>query len=196
LLVLGLLIAAGCTKSGQQGGATAADETATADVAYINGKIYTVDEAQPWAEAVAIKDGRFLVVGSNEEVAALTDTGTEVIDLDGAMAMPGIGDTHIHPSLLMAKRAFCALPGTFYQPTEQDILAALDECIANYPDDREWFIAQGYSAEAGNLGAHVRGSRPVGRRHAPGQPHRCARGDPVALVGHGGEHHPRFPWEV
>ena len=145
LLLLGLLIAAGCSKSGKQGGATAADETATADVAYINGRIYTVDEAQPWTEAVAIKDGRFLVVGSNEEVAALTDTGTEVIDLDGAMAMPGIGDTHIHPSLLMAKRAFCALPGTFYEPTEQDILAALDECIANYPDDREWFIAQGYT---------------------------------------------------
>ena len=35
----------------------------TADVVYTNGKIYTVNEKQPWAEAVAIKDGEFLVVG-------------------------------------------------------------------------------------------------------------------------------------
>ena len=62
--------------------------------------------------------------------------------------MPGIGDPHIHPGLLMPKRAFCALPGTFHQPTEQQIMAALEACIADYPKDREWFIAQGYSTAA------------------------------------------------
>ena len=56
--------------------------------------------------------------------------------------MPGIGDSHIHPALLMAKRAFCALPGTFAEPTEAEILGELSNCIAAYPDEREWFIAQ------------------------------------------------------
>ena len=43
-----------------------------ADTVYTNGKIYTVNDAQPWAEAVAIKDGKFLVVGSNADVEAVT----------------------------------------------------------------------------------------------------------------------------
>jgi len=129
-------------------GCAGSDAGEMADVVYTNGRIYTVNEAQPWAEAVAIKDGMFLVVGSHAEVEAVTGDATEVVDLAGGFAMPGIGDTHLHPSLLMAKRAFCALPGTFYEPTEQDIMDALEDCIANYPADREWFIGQGHSPAA------------------------------------------------
>lgn len=120
----------------------------TADVVYTNAKIYTVDKSQPWVEAVAIDDGKFIVVGSNEEVKAVIGEDTKVIDLGGKFAMPGIGDSHIHPALLMAKRAFCALPGTFEEPTEADILKKLDECIATYPKDKKWFIAQGFTTPA------------------------------------------------
>lgn len=56
-----------------------------------------MNESQPWAEAVAIKDGKFLVVGSNDDVEAVTGDGTEVIDMAGAFAMPGIVDMHAHP---------------------------------------------------------------------------------------------------
>jgi len=120
----------------------------SADVVYTNGKIYTVNEAQPWAEAVAIKDGRFLVVGSNADVKVVTGGDTEVVDLGGGFVMPGIGDNHIHPALVMPKRAFCALPGTFYEPTEEQTLDALKEAIANYPEDREWFIGTGWTMPA------------------------------------------------
>jgi len=120
----------------------------TADTVYINGKIYTVNKDQPWAEAVAIENGKFLVVGSNADINAAIGESTKVVDLAGAFAMPGIGDSHIHPALVMAKRAFCALPGTFYDPTEEQTLDALRECIANYPDDREWFIATGWTLPA------------------------------------------------
>ncbi|MDA9982464.1 amidohydrolase [Gammaproteobacteria bacterium] len=116
-----------------------------ADTVYTNGKIYTVNEAQPWAEAVAIKDGKFIAVGSADDMAALTGDDTEMVDLAGGYAMPGIGDNHIHAGLTMPKRAFCALPGTFYDPTEEQTIDALKECIANYPDDREWFIGTGWS---------------------------------------------------
>jgi len=119
-----------------------------ADTVYTNGRIYTVNEDQPWAEAVAIKDGKFLVVGLASDVEAVTGDATEVIDLAGAFAMPGTGDPHIHAGILMPKRAFCGLPGTFHEPTEEMILDALKECIASYPDDREWFIAQGYTTPA------------------------------------------------
>lgn len=68
-----------------------------ADVVYTNGKIYTVNETQPWAEAVAIKDSRFVVVGSNDDIAAVTGAGTETVDLNGQFVMPGLIDTHTHP---------------------------------------------------------------------------------------------------
>jgi hypothetical protein len=88
--------------------ATAESRSEVADTIYTHGKIYTVNEAHPWAEAVAIKDGKFLVVGSNADVQAVTGESTEIVDLEGRFVMPGIGDSHIHPALLMAKRAYCA----------------------------------------------------------------------------------------
>jgi predicted amidohydrolase YtcJ len=71
--------------------------TITADVIYTNGKIYTVNENHPWAEAVAIKDGKFLKVGSDSDMEELKDESTEVIDLNGQFVMPGITDMHAHP---------------------------------------------------------------------------------------------------
>ena len=72
-------------------------ESVAADTVYTNGKIYTVNEAQPWAEAVAIKDGRFIAVGSDADVERLTDETTVTVDLDGKFVMPGIIDLHTHP---------------------------------------------------------------------------------------------------
>ena len=123
-------------------------KTETADTIYTNGKIYTVNEAQPWVEAAAIKDGKFIKVGSTAEVEALQGENTSVVNLEGAFAMPGLGDPHIHPALVMPKRVYCSLPGTFYEPTEEMTLTALKEAIANYPKDLEWFIGAGFSVPA------------------------------------------------
>ena len=71
--------------------------TAAADTVYTNGRIYTVSESQPWAEAVAIKDGKFMIVGSSADVDAVTGEKTAVVDLDGQFVMPGIVDMHAHP---------------------------------------------------------------------------------------------------
>ena len=68
-----------------------------ADTIYLNGKIYTVNEAQPWAEAVAIKDGKFVAVGKNTDVETHKADSTTVIDLKGQFVMPGLVDTHTHP---------------------------------------------------------------------------------------------------
>jgi predicted amidohydrolase YtcJ len=69
-----------------------------ADTAYTNGKIYTVNEKSAWAEAVAIKDGKFVKVGSNPEVGEFIGKNTVVIDLAGKFVMPGIHDLHVHPA--------------------------------------------------------------------------------------------------
>ena len=133
--VLGLLLAAGC----------ATDSTSMADTAYVNGQIYTVDEVQPWVEAVAIKDGVFLVVGSNEAVDAVTGVATEVIDLAGAFAMPGLIDVHGFHGMSTENRVDCELKGTFWEPTEEEILSDLRTCVATYPAELEWFIAEGFT---------------------------------------------------
>ena len=67
-----------------------------ADTVYRNGRIYTVDESRPWVDAVAIKHGKLVVVGSNGDVDAVTGESTEVRGLGGDFAMPGIGDSQSH----------------------------------------------------------------------------------------------------
>jgi len=62
----------------------------------INGKFATLDRDKPHASAVAIRDGRFLAVGSTEEVMRHRDAGSQVIDLNGRTAIPGLNDSHLH----------------------------------------------------------------------------------------------------
>ncbi|MDK1704193.1 amidohydrolase [Serratia rubidaea] len=61
-----------------------------------NGKFHTVDRANPTAQAVAIKDGKFLAVGSESEVMRHADDATQIIDLQGHTAIPGLNDSHLH----------------------------------------------------------------------------------------------------
>jgi predicted amidohydrolase YtcJ len=67
-------------------------------VLYLNGTIYTMDAAQPRAEAMAIDDvsGRILAVGSNDEVRRMGNRDAELIDLRGRTVLPGFIDAHIH----------------------------------------------------------------------------------------------------
>ena len=64
--------------------------------AFINGKIYTVNEKQPHAEALVIEGNKIKFVGSTSEARKLTDASTEVIDLDGKLLLPGFNDSHLH----------------------------------------------------------------------------------------------------
>lgn len=66
------------------------------DLILTGAHIYTVDPAQPWADAIAVNGGRITAVGTTEEVAALAGADTEVRELDGAFVMPGLADVHNH----------------------------------------------------------------------------------------------------
>ncbi|MCR4398350.1 MAG: amidohydrolase [Firmicutes bacterium] len=74
---------------------------------FVNGLIRTMDGDRPTARAVAVSDGRFAAVGSNEEILALRSTGlsaagsarataTEVVDLRGLTVVPGLIESHVH----------------------------------------------------------------------------------------------------
>lgn len=67
-----------------------------ADLVLINGKIITVDPGDRVAEAVAVRGGRIVAVGTNAEVQALAGGRTQVVDLHGRTATPGLIDIHVH----------------------------------------------------------------------------------------------------
>ena len=69
-----------------------------ADIVFTNGKIYTVNKKSPFAEAVAVKDGKFMEVGSAQNIKKFVGKRTRVVDLGGAFAMPGFIEAHIHPA--------------------------------------------------------------------------------------------------
>src|SRR5262249_43473292 len=71
--------------------------TRHADMIISNGRIATVGGPRPFVQAVAVQDGRFLAVGSEEEIMRLRDEKTEVIDVGGKTVIPGLNDSHMHP---------------------------------------------------------------------------------------------------
>ena len=67
-----------------------------ADLAILNGRLWTGNKFQPWAEALASRGERIVAVGSNDDVKRLIDSKTRVIDLQGRLALPGFIDSHTH----------------------------------------------------------------------------------------------------
>jgi predicted amidohydrolase YtcJ len=65
-------------------------------LAIVNAKIWTGDEAKPWAEAIAVDGERIIHVGSSEEVKKMIADDTELIDAQGQMLVPGFNDAHVH----------------------------------------------------------------------------------------------------
>jgi predicted amidohydrolase YtcJ len=67
-----------------------------ADTVVVHGRVYTVNEKQPWAEALAIRGTRIIAVGTDQEIAAYRGSSTQVIDAAGRLVLPGFEDCHIH----------------------------------------------------------------------------------------------------
>jgi predicted amidohydrolase YtcJ len=111
--------------------------TPFADAVLLNGAVYTVDAAQPWVEAVAIRDGRYVFAGSSDEARQYIGPDTGVTDLAGKMAMPGINDAHIHPVMGATRHLYeCQFP---IQSNPDEIAAALRACAAKDPG-AEWIV--------------------------------------------------------
>ena len=70
--------------------------SAAADFIFTNANIYTVNSAQPHAEAIAVKGERIVFVGSNQEVKKHSGAATKTIDLRGHTVVPGFTDSHYH----------------------------------------------------------------------------------------------------
>ena len=93
--------AAGLGLAGTRTGARAQGRTLDAthpDVVLVNGNVQTMDDDLPSAQAFAVKDGRFVAIGTNDDIRNLATSETEVIDAEGRMVTPGFIDAHSHPA--------------------------------------------------------------------------------------------------
>lgn len=115
--------------------AKTAAPNAVADAVLTNGRIMTVSPEMDWAQAVAIKDGRILAVGSDDEIAPYIGDTTRVDDLGGKFAMPGFVDQHVHTYFAGEEIEFgCRIEDTF---TYDEVLAKISVCADETPEG-EW----------------------------------------------------------
>lgn len=89
--VLAIILALGLVP-----GCKAAPEGNMVDLVLVNGKVWTGVAARPWAEAVAVRDGKIFAAGKTSELRTLAGAGTKLVDLGGSLVLPGFIDSHTH----------------------------------------------------------------------------------------------------
>jgi len=120
-----------------------AGAAAAADIVLRNARIYTVNDSQPWAEAVAVRGEEIVYVGdeSTDELGALIRTTTEVYDLGGRLVIPGLVDAHTHPDWVVLSAWHVTLPWT---DDVDEILAFVRQYAAEHPPSEVPFIYAEY----------------------------------------------------
>lgn len=108
----------------------AARAKSAADLILTNARVYTVEEKQPWAESVAIRDGKIVAVGAAAQVGKLRGAATRTVDLGGKLVLPAFGDAHVHPLFGALSRTRCPLQDG---KTIADYQALIAKCVADAP---------------------------------------------------------------
>ena len=140
-LRIGTLILAGLTLGWNP---AAVAQSASADSVYRNGFIYTVDANDSTAQALAVREGRIVYVGTNEGAGTLVGPDTRVIDLQGRMMMPGLVDAHMHPLSGGLKLMSCSLQ--YLALTVEEFRSRIQACLDS-SRDREpdgWLVVQSW----------------------------------------------------
>ena len=113
-----------------------------ADKIFLGGDIITVDDNNPEAQAVAVRNGKIQAIGSETEVLKYEGPNTEVIDLKGNTLLPGFIDIHTHP-ILSAKTAETIDISGFNHKNQAEVMESLKKGIEE-KGSGEWVIAYGW----------------------------------------------------
>ena len=97
-------------------------------------QIFTADPALPYAQAVAIEDGRILAVGSNEQVRALTGPNTRILDAGGRLVTPGLTEAHVHLGVALPTPPLAMPNLPFPGPNAEQALAAVEQAAKTHTD--------------------------------------------------------------
>ncbi len=127
---IGLTLAvAGCTTS-----------PPPADLVLLNGKVVTVDEALPEAQAVAVTGDRITAVGNNDHIRQYAGEGTRIIDLQGRLAIPGLIEGHGHFLGIGAAKMNLDLMGT---GSWEEIVSKVEAAVAQ-AEPGAWILGRGW----------------------------------------------------
>ena len=124
-LIIIILLLFGCG-----GGGEASTTNENADLIITGAKIYTSDEKQPWAEAIVIKDGKFIYVGEEAGALKYESKNTRSTDLKGRFVIPGIIDSHAHPGYVDVEKY-----GEILETSREAMLAAVEKYANDHPDN-------------------------------------------------------------
>ena len=128
--------------------------SAQADLAFVGGAVYTVDAVHPWAEAVAVRDGRIEAVGTDRDVREACGPATQIVDLAGRMLLPAFQDAHVHASAGGLDRATRVdLSESHSLEDYARIVRAYAERAPNAP----WILGAGWSLDMFPGGVPTRG---------------------------------------
>ena len=113
----------------------ATEQTQIADIIYHNAKIITINDRQPNAEAVAVKDGKILMVGTKDEVYKTRHTHTKLIDVQGKTMLPGFVDAHGH----VMGGGLQSLSANLLSPPDGEVkdIASLQQTLRNWMSENE-----------------------------------------------------------
>jgi predicted amidohydrolase YtcJ len=126
-----LAILAGCAPGAQRAGAV--PPVAPADLLIVGARVFTGDDRQPWAEALATRGDRILAVGSREAVEGMAGPDTRRIEAGGRLVIPGINDAHVHSGLSVER---VAIPGVGPASLLPELLDSLAAVSARTPEHR------------------------------------------------------------
>jgi hypothetical protein len=146
---LSLAIAALCALSSV---ATARVPSEAADLALRSGAVYTLDGARTWAQAVAIRAGRIVYVGTDAGLASHVGVRTRVVDLHGRMLLPGFQDAHIHPISSGIQANSCDLSGV---KSVAEYVEAVRQYAAAHPEEA-WITGGGWLMSTFGPGGRAR----------------------------------------
>jgi predicted amidohydrolase YtcJ len=145
LAVLGTSLLQAC--GGAQAGGTS-NNSATSKVdrqLWLNGDIYTVNKAQPWAEAMVVEKGHLLFVGPESEAKTWVNENTQIHDLKGKTVLPGLHDVHLHPLEASSEEIQCILDSS---ETIGAWIDTITNCAKQNPPagfEGEWLLGWGHS---------------------------------------------------
>src|SRR5262249_3071990 len=107
-----------------------------ADLIVHNARVVTVDEKFRLAEAVAVKDGRILAVGTDKQVMEFRGPKTQTIDVKGRTVLPGLSDSHVHSVGAAVSELREAIPAL---KTLKEALEHIKKKAATTPEG-EWIV--------------------------------------------------------
>ena len=140
-----LLVASFLAGGGQ---AVAGPPTESADLVLIGAKIVTQNAQRETAEALAVKDGKIVYVGSDEGIVGYIGPNTRSVEGDGRLVLPGLIDSHIHP---LGTIVFDSCDLQSKARSLAEITAFVRACIAEYNvPPGEWVRVSQWEMSAGN----------------------------------------------